>query len=299
MWECHVRERRRNCELALGREARRLQGLPLSVARWGRRQFALCILARPGGLPQSLADKNPGSAAFLWPTGSPSREREMRIETKPARIGDTRIESDSFGKGESKKGVKRTFPRLGAPGSRDRTRRLKARTKSARIRSGRFGPERERSCNARAPRLARFAAIGLREPTPLAPAPSRNRTLQRKREQTARESQASRFDPAARGLASAMTVGSPISPVVVKRRASPTGGPGPARRARGRKREQRARESRGAIRAEPARQSSRRRSAPRSLARHSSRANGYRKRTERLMSTNAARNQQQMWNPNR
>jgi hypothetical protein len=86
---------------------------------------------RSGELPQIFPARDLGSAAFLWPTVL-VREREPRIETKQARIGDARIESDSFGKGESKKGPTRIrreglrkLSSLTAPGSRDWTRRLK------------------------------------------------------------------------------------------------------------------------------------------------------------------------------
>jgi hypothetical protein len=68
-----------------------------------------------------------------------------------------------------------------------------------------------------------------------------------KREQRTRESRAPRFGRSAAGVASQMAVGSPISPLMVNGTVFVAGGLDPAMHSGGGKREQRARESRGAI----------------------------------------------------
>ena len=135
----------------------------------------------------------------------------IRAETKRARIGDARIESDFLGKGESKNEGRRdsadpgqeTTPPRRRPRSRDSAVWRKARTNGARIAGIAIRSRRDGLCKSTRLRARRFPADRVKgtAPTPGGQGPA---TARRggKREQTARESRAARFARDATDVAS-------------------------------------------------------------------------------------------------
>src|ERR1700677_1580305 len=85
-WECHVRERRRNCEFARGKEAQRLKG---SGSRLRVRQPAVRHLdPRETGRTSAKLPAETRRRRHFYGRSFRPRKPEMRTETKRARIGD-------------------------------------------------------------------------------------------------------------------------------------------------------------------------------------------------------------------